>query len=58
MTPEEYEALQKKKGCWYQGRFVPTNKNKLINKEGFVEYKSAWEAKICFLCDRSVQVVR
>jgi hypothetical protein len=51
------ELSHKTNRSWYQGVFVPKNKDKCLNT-GKIEYKSSWESKICFLCDNSKQIVR
>src|SRR6056297_1883875 len=46
-----------RKGSWYQGTYMPKYPEKCLNK-GNIEYRSSWEAKVCYLCDMSSNILK
>jgi len=46
-----------RKGSWYQGTYTPKYPEKCLNK-GNIEYRSSWEAKVCYLCDMSSNILK
>lgn len=53
----EKQVNERRKGSWYQGVYKPIHPEKCINKKQ-IDYKSSWEAKVCYVCDISNTILK